>query len=103
VVYRNEALIKNLTERKVGQVLKVETDINGMGNFVRVKVRLDVRKVLARAVSISRNKEREIYLIQYEKIPKFCGACGYFGHSYLECGTCEHDEDKLKWGGFLEV
>jgi hypothetical protein len=74
-----------------------------MGNFVRVKVRLDVRKVLARAVSISRNKEREIYLIQYEKIPKFCGACGYFGHSYLECGTCEHDEDKLKWGGFLEV
>jgi hypothetical protein len=103
VGYRNKAFIKNLTEKKVGQVLKVETDVNGMGNFVRVRVRLDVRNVLTRAVSISRNKEREIYLIQYEKIPKFCGACGYFGHSYLECGTGEHDESKLKWGDFLKA
>jgi hypothetical protein len=101
--YRNEALIKNLTEKKVGKVLKVVTDVNGMGNFVRVRVRLDVRKVLARAVSISRGGEREIYLVQYEKIPKFCGSCGLFGHSYLECGSGEHDESKLKWGDFLKA
>jgi hypothetical protein len=39
-------MIKNLMEKKVGKVLKVETNVQGMGNFVRVKVRLDVRKVL---------------------------------------------------------
>jgi hypothetical protein len=44
--YRKEAMIKNLMEKKVGKVLKVETNVQGMGNFVRVKVRLDVRKVL---------------------------------------------------------
>jgi hypothetical protein len=64
-----------------------------MGNFVRVKIRLDVRKALARFVSIVRGGQREIYKIQYEKMPRFCGACGMFGH----------EEDKLKWGDFLKA
>jgi hypothetical protein len=63
VGYRNEALIKNLTERNVGKVSKVETNVNGMGNFVRVRVKLDVRKKLARVVTISREKKREYYQI----------------------------------------
>jgi hypothetical protein len=103
VGYRNIALIKNLTEKKVGTVLKVETNVQGMGNFVRVKIRLDVRKTLARFVSIVRGGQREIYKIQYEKMPRFCGACGILGHSHLECGTGEHEEDKLKWGDFLKA
>jgi hypothetical protein len=86
VGYRNEALIKNLTTKKVGQAKKVETDVNGMGNFVCVKVRLDVRRILACFVNISRDGQREFYQIQYENVPGFCGACGYFGHSHLECG-----------------
>jgi hypothetical protein len=33
--YRKEALVKNLVERKVGKVIgSVETDMNGMGNFI---------------------------------------------------------------------
>jgi hypothetical protein len=103
VGYRNVALIKNLTEKKVGKVIKIETDVQGMGNFVRVKIRLDVRNVLARFVSIVREGQREFYKIQYEKVPRFCGACGLFGHSHLECGTGEHDEDNLKWGDFLKA
>jgi hypothetical protein len=103
VGYRNIALIKNLMEKKVGKVLKVETDVNGMGNFVRARVKLDVRKALARFVSISREGQRQIYQVQYEKMPKFCGACGLVGHIHLECGTGEYDEDKLKWGDFLKA
>ncbi|KAK1629311.1 hypothetical protein QYE76_003626 [Lolium multiflorum] len=103
VGYRNFALIKNLTEKKVGAVLKVETNVQGMGNFVRVRIRLDVRKTLARFVSIVRGGQREIYKIQYEKMPRFCGACGILGHSHLECGTGEYEEDKLKWGDFLKA
>jgi hypothetical protein len=98
VGYRNEALIKNLTERNVGKAIKVETVVHGQGNFVRVRVKLDVRKKLARVVTVSREKKREYYQIQYEKIPRFCGACGFLGHSHLECGSGEHDESKLKWG-----
>jgi hypothetical protein len=101
--YRNEPLIKNFTERKVGKVSKVETHVNGVGNFVRVRVVLDVRKVLARFVTVSRDGKREFYQVKYEKMPKFCGACGMIGHTHLECGTGEHEEDKLKWGEFLRA
>jgi hypothetical protein len=101
--YRNESLIKNLTEKKVGKVTEVVTKIDGVNNFVRVRVKLDVTKALARFVSIVRNGQREFYQIKFEKMPKFCGACGFFGHNYLECGTGEHDESKLKWGDFLNA
>jgi hypothetical protein len=33
VGYKNTALIDNLAEKKVGKVLSVETNIQGMGNF----------------------------------------------------------------------
>jgi hypothetical protein len=104
VGYRNGALIKNLTEKKVGKVIgKVETNLNGVGNFVRVRVKLNVAKPLARFVTVSRAGQREFCQIKYEKMPKFCGACGYMGHTHLECGSGEHDEEKLKWGDFLKA
>jgi hypothetical protein len=48
-----------------------------------------VSKPLARVVMIFRAKLREFYKVQYEKMPKFCGARGLLGHTHLECGTCE--------------
>jgi hypothetical protein len=101
--YRKEALVKNLTERKVGKAKKVEFDVQGMGNFVRVRVELDVRKVLARFITISRGGQREFYQIKYEKMPRFCGACGFMGHTHMECGSREFDDDSLKWGEFLKA
>jgi hypothetical protein len=101
--YRNVALITNLTERKVGKVVSVETDVQGAGNFVRVQVKIDVRIVLGRFVTISRAGQREFYQIKFEKMPRFCGSCGFIGHSHLECGTCEHIEANLKWGDFLRA
>jgi hypothetical protein len=96
-------LIKNLDQKKVGPVSTVETQIAGINNFVRVRVKLDVRKPLARFVSVVRGGQREFYQIKFEKIPRFCGACGFLGHTHLECGTGEHDESKLKWGDFLKA
>jgi hypothetical protein len=90
--------VKNLAERKIGSNAEVDKVPHGLGDFVRVKVKLDLRKPLARFVTISRAGQREFFKIQFEKVPKFCGACGMVGHSHLECGTGEHDESKLKWG-----
>ena len=87
----------------MGKVIKVETEVHGVGNFVRARVRFDVRKVLARFVTVLRAGQREFYQLKYEKFPKFCGACGLIGHTHLECGTGEHEEDKLKWGSFLKA
>jgi hypothetical protein len=69
--YRKEALVKNLTEKKVGKAKKVEFDVQGAGNFVRVRVVLDVRKALVRFVTVSRGGQREFYQIKYEKLPRF--------------------------------
>jgi hypothetical protein len=103
VGYRSKSLITNLVEKKVGKVSKVETNLSGVGNFVRARVKFDVRIPLARFVTISRGGNREFYKIQVEKFPKFCGACGMLGHTHLECGTGEHDVSKLKWGDFLKA
>jgi hypothetical protein len=43
VGYRKVPLITNLTEKKIGKVIKVEKDISGVCNFVRVRVKIDVR------------------------------------------------------------
>jgi hypothetical protein len=102
--YRKVALIKNLTEKKVGKVVgSVKTNVNGVGNIVRVRVKLDVRKPLARFVTVSRAAQREFYQVKYEKMPRFCGACGLVGHTHLECGSGEYEEDMLKWGDFLKT
>ena len=103
VGYRKVALITNLIEKRVGKVVKVETDVHGAGNFVRVRVKIDVRKVLERVVTISRGGQREIYQLMYEKVPRFCGACGLPGHIHVECGTGEHNVTKLKWGDWLKA
>jgi hypothetical protein len=66
-------------------------------------VKLDVRKPLARFVSISRAGEREVYPIKFEKMPRFCAACDHIGHTHLECGTGEFKEANLKWGDFLKA
>jgi hypothetical protein len=48
-------------EKKVGKVIKVETEIQGFNNFVCILMKTDVRKVLARVVTISKGGQREFY------------------------------------------
>jgi hypothetical protein len=101
--YRNESLIKNLAAKKFDNVDKVETTLQGVGNFVRVNVKVNVEAILPWFVTISRNGQHEFFKILYEKFPRFCGACGLLGHVHTECGTGEHDESKLRWGDWLKA
>jgi hypothetical protein len=96
-------LVTNLVEKKIGKVTEVEPAPPGVGNFVRARVKIDVRKTLERFVTISRGGKREFYKIQFEKFLKLCGACRILGHTHLECGTEEHDETKLKREDFLKA
>jgi hypothetical protein len=66
-------------------------------------VKLDVKKPLAHFVTVLRKAQGEFYQLKYEKMPKFCGACGLVGHTHLECGSGEYEEDMLKWGDFLKA
>jgi hypothetical protein len=64
---------------------------------------LDLRKPIGRFVTISREGQREFFKVQYEKMSRFCGACGLVGDTHLECGSGEHEENSLKWGDYLKA
>jgi hypothetical protein len=100
--YLKEPVIRGMC-RKVGEVREVQITLPAgyIGEFVRVRIKIDVEKKLNRFVSVTRDKKKDWYQLKYEKLPVFCGACGLLGHWYQECGTGEHDESKLEWGSFL--
>jgi hypothetical protein len=83
--YRNETLIRNLMEKKVGKVEEIQTNVQGAG--MKDTDLIDIN----------------FFKFKYEKMPRFCGACRFIGHSHLECGTGEHVKDDLKWGDWLKA
>jgi hypothetical protein len=99
---------KELAERvakKVGEkpikVIVTEGKINPTP-YLRARVFLKLDTPLVRFVSIT-FKEAKRYLVQYEKLPSFCGFCGLLGHEVSECGDGVHDVEACEWGDWLIV
>lgn len=101
-VLKSSKFLENLASR-IGDVQEVQVTLpNGfVGEFVRVRVKLDVHKKLTRVVCITKAGETEKYRVKFEKLPTFCYACGIMGHWHEECGTGEYDATKFEWGPFL--
>jgi hypothetical protein len=81
-MYRKKPIITGLAAN-IGEVIKV--DMNGVvpdvGEFVRVRVWLDVRKSLTRFVSIKPEGEPPVIMrVKYEKVPRYYAVCGFIGH-----------------------
>jgi len=69
---------------KAGRFLEVDMDEDGLavGEFLRIKVLLDIRKPLFRGVTM----EGEGWCnIKYEFLPNFCYVCGHLGHVEKKC------------------
>jgi hypothetical protein len=72
------------------------------GNYVCIRVRIDVTKPLMRFVSLTIPVEgRRRLPVKYEKIPFFCKRCGLFGHDHEECGDGVWEERQLQYGSWL--
>ena len=101
-VLKKAGFLKNLASR-IGEVQEVQTTLPSgfVGQFIRVRAKLDVNQKLTRFVSFSRAGKTEFFQVKYEKLPTFCYACGKMGHWHEECGTEEYDTDKLEWGNFI--
>lgn len=93
--------------KEVGEFLEVEMEEGAVmvNNFLRVKVRLDIRKPLMRGVTDQVGKDgREKWCpLIYEHLPDFCYTCGVIGHTEKICdkkltkGEIQQYDRSLRW------
>ncbi|XP_059436690.1 uncharacterized protein LOC132169721 [Corylus avellana] len=91
----------------VGVVEIVDTDEKGIGwgEFLRVKILLDLRKPLPRGRKINVNGASVWIPFQYERLPKFCYTCGIICHGIMGCtrrSNLRHKE-KPDYGQWLRA
>jgi hypothetical protein len=94
----------------VGEVEDIDVldDGVGWGEYLRVKIRIDLTKPLARG-RIIKVQDKEIWVaFQYEKIPRFCFTCGTVVHSRKKCGEyggrrAQRAEETEEFGTWLRV
>lgn len=74
---------------EVGEFMKMESKADDMAarRFLRLKVRLDIRKPLMRGVTISPGEgvDDRWSPLSYEYLPDFCYCCGVIGHTDKSC------------------
>lgn len=70
--------------------------------YLWARVWLDLDKSLVQVVPITL-KEIMSYLVQYEKLPRFCFHCGKMGHEVTECGNGVHSKNLYEWGNWLRI
>jgi hypothetical protein len=98
--YCKEKVVKQLVEKAGEKAMEVKTTGN-WGNYVRVRIRYDVRKPLLRFVSFIREGQRQVFALRYEKLAGFCSVCGLLGHDYKECGRGVYEEKDHKYREWL--
>ena len=75
--------------REIGDFLEMEVEEDGtaVGQYLRIKVRMDIRKPLMRGVSLCVGvDEKPLWCpLVYEFLPDFCYTCGKVGHIDKVC------------------
>lgn len=71
----------------MGHVEEVDVDEGGMGwgEYLRVKITLDLQKPLMRGRILKINGSRVLISFQYERLPKICFSCGVIKHGKMGC------------------
>lgn len=100
--YLCDAVVRGMSKR-IGEVEEIQLKLPAgfFGEYVRVRLKIDVTAKIKRFVSATKAGEKIYYQVKYEKLPTFCHNCGEFGHWYEECGDGDHDESKFEWGDFI--
>lgn len=92
---RNANIARQLAKR-AGDVERVdERSVKGQGGGIRVRITLDVRKPLTRCASLTLRMKKIYFDFEYEKMPRFCGVCGFVGHVAKEHGNGVHDDSAI--------
>ncbi|KAE8807932.1 putative disease resistance protein RGA3 [Hordeum vulgare] len=102
MVLKREQFVRTMAQR-IGEVVELQIVLpNGfIGEFIRVRVKIDITKKLTRFVGFTKARETEYYQVKFEKLLVFCYMCGLLGHWHEECGSGEHDSKDMEWGPFI--
>jgi hypothetical protein len=123
--------IGDLVGEQIGKVLEVDIDDDGnaMGEFMRIKVRMDIIVPLMRFTTLELEEEEEdqrrayeetmgdedeerkrmngneekIISFKYEHLPDFCYNCGIIGHTEKACPTKTRGEGARQFGPWLRA
>ncbi|KAL4339149.1 hypothetical protein GQ457_08G031690 [Hibiscus cannabinus] len=91
----------------IGSVVGTDTRIidGNMGEFMRVRVNIDVSKPLRRCVTLGGcGTKPRLCPLQYEKLPNFCHGCGLLGHLVIDCPRQPYDPQvKFQYGDWLRA
>jgi hypothetical protein len=87
----------------VGLVEAVDTGKDGIGwgEYLRIKVVLDLFKPLARGRMLKLQGKLNWVAFQYERLPKFCFCCGVIVHGPTGCpmrSTMHYPDNQLEYG-----
>ncbi|KAM0828985.1 hypothetical protein ACQ4PT_067171 [Festuca glaucescens] len=101
-LYRKQVVVDDLA-RRIGNVKEVQMfpKLFFEGNYVRIRVRVQVSKPLPRFVSLTLPEGRKRLAVKYEKVPFFCKRCGLIGHDHEECGDRVWEDKQLQYGSWM--
>ncbi|XP_042958115.1 uncharacterized protein LOC122293643 [Carya illinoinensis] len=91
----------------VVEEIDVEKDEVAWGEFIKIRILLDVTKPLLRGKCINLGNHGSCWVrFTYERLPTFCYGCGRLGHSHKDCSIWKNDqgackEDNLPFGPLL--
>jgi hypothetical protein len=117
-----------LVGEHIGQFIEVDLDHNGnaMGEFLRIKVRMDITKPITRFITLEiedeeseqdqtndqmmsveengkKEKEMKFITFKYEYLPDFCYSCGIIGHTEIFCPARTRREGARQFGPELRA
>ncbi|KAM0858894.1 hypothetical protein ACQ4PT_047568 [Festuca glaucescens] len=106
---------------QIGEFLDADLDEDGsaMGEYLRIKIRMDITVPLMRCTTLEIEEDEEEYshmnaeggkeadekiiTLKYEHLPDFCYSCGIIGHTERLCPTKEVIAGRRQFGPWLRV
>lgn len=84
--HRNQRVVEQIGNSLGSFLDLIPSKHEGLNDYMRIKVRLDVRNILKRGVHLRvRERMRQWISLTYERLPLFCFICGIIGHIEKKC------------------
>jgi hypothetical protein len=92
---------------EVGVFMEADVGEDGMakGKFLRIKVRINIKKPLMRGIMLNVEKGQDDLWcrFEYEFLPDFCYKCGFFDHIDRDCKVVVARGEKTQYGSWLKA